>query len=46
MIGSITESFTNNLIAEDRYRQQVNTANITAPATPAAVRMRLAGKIE
>lgn len=27
-------------------QQQVNTADITAPATPAAVRMRLAGKIE
>ena len=30
----------------DGEQQQVNTADITAPATPAAVRMRLAGKIE
>ena len=30
----------------DGNQQQVNTADITAPATPAAVRMRLAGKIE
>ena len=30
----------------DGNQQQVNTANITAPATPAAVRMRLAGKRE
>jgi muramoyltetrapeptide carboxypeptidase len=30
----------------DGDQQQVNTASITAPATPAAVRMRLAGKIE
>ena len=30
----------------DGEQQQVNTANITAPATPAASRMRLAGKIE
>ena len=30
----------------DGDQQQVNTADITAPATPAAVRMRLAGKIE
>ena len=30
----------------DGEQQQVNTASITAPATPAAVRMRLAGKIE
>ena len=27
-------------------QQQVNTADISAPATPAAVRMRLAGKKE
>jgi hypothetical protein len=27
-------------------QQQVNTAGITAPATPAKARMRLAGKIE
>ena len=30
----------------DGEQQQVNTADITAPATPAAVRMRLAGKLE
>jgi muramoyltetrapeptide carboxypeptidase len=30
----------------DGEQQQVNTADITAPATPAAVRMQLAGKIE
>ena len=30
----------------DGNQQQVNTANITAPVTPAAVRMRLAGKRE
>ena len=30
----------------DGDQQQVNTGDITAPATPAAVRMRLAGKIE
>ena len=30
----------------DGDQQQVKTAEITAPATPAAVRMRLAGKIE
>ena len=30
----------------DGNQQQVNTANITAPTTPAAVRMRLAGKRE
>ena len=30
----------------DGTQQQVNTANITSPTTPAAVRMRLAGKIE
>ena len=30
----------------DGDQQQVNTASITAPATPAAVRMRLAGKIQ
>ena len=30
----------------DGEQQQVNTASITAPATPAAARMRLAGKIE
>ena len=30
----------------DGEQQQVNTADITAPATPAAVRMRLAGKNE
>ena len=30
----------------DGDQQQVNTASITAPATPAAARMRLAGKIE
>jgi len=30
----------------DGEQQQVNTAKITAPATPAAVRMRLAGKME
>ena len=30
----------------DGDQQQVNTADITAPAMPAAVRMRLAGKIE
>jgi muramoyltetrapeptide carboxypeptidase len=30
----------------DGEQQQVNTSNITAPATPAAVRMQLAGKIE
>ena len=30
----------------DGDQQQVNTASITTPATPAAVRMRLAGKIE
>ena len=27
-------------------KQQLNTADITAPATPVAVRMRLAGKRE
>ena len=30
----------------DGNQQQVNTADITAPASPASVRMRLAGKIE
>ena len=30
----------------DGNQQQVNTASITAPATPAAIRMRLAGKRE
>ena len=30
----------------DGKQQQVNTADITAPTTSAAVRMRLAGKIE
>ena len=30
----------------DGNQQQVNTADITAPASPATVRMRLAGKIE
>ena len=30
----------------DGDQQQVNTAYITAPATPTAARMRLAGKIE
>ena len=30
----------------DGEQQQVNTADITAPETPAAVRLRLAGKIE
>ena len=30
----------------DGKQQQVNTEDITAPSTPAAVRMRLAGKIE
>ena len=30
----------------DGEQQQVNTADITAPATPASVRVRLAGKIE
>lgn len=30
----------------DGDQQQVNTADITAPVTPAAVRMRLAGKLE
>ena len=30
----------------DGYQQRVNTADITAPATPAAVRMLLAGKRE
>ncbi|MBO6030041.1 MAG: LD-carboxypeptidase [Prevotella sp.] len=30
----------------DGDQQQVNTADITAPATPTAARMRLAGKIE
>ncbi len=30
----------------DGSQQQVNTADITAPASPASVRMRLAGKIE
>ena len=30
----------------DGDQQQVNTASITTPTTPAAVRMRLAGKIE
>ena len=30
----------------DGEQQQVNTADITTPVTPAAVRMRLAGKIE
>jgi muramoyltetrapeptide carboxypeptidase len=30
----------------DGDQQQVNTADITAPASPATVRMRLAGKIE
>jgi len=30
----------------DGEQQQVNTSTITAPATPAAVRMRLAGKME
>jgi len=30
----------------DGDQQQVNTADITAPATPSAVRMRLAGKTE
>ena len=30
----------------DGEQQQVNTASISAPSTPAAVRMRLAGKIE
>jgi muramoyltetrapeptide carboxypeptidase len=30
----------------DGDQQQVNTADITAPATPAAIRMQLAGKME
>ena len=30
----------------DGYQQQVNTADITTPATPVATRMRLAGKME
>lgn len=30
----------------DGEQQQVNTADITTPATPAAVRMRLEGKME
>ena len=30
----------------DGEQKKVNTASITAPATPAAVRMRLAGKME
>ena len=30
----------------DGDQQQVNTADVTAPATPTAVRMRMAGKIE
>lgn len=30
----------------DGEQQQVNTGSITAPATPAAIRMQLAGKME
>jgi muramoyltetrapeptide carboxypeptidase len=30
----------------DGDQQQVNTGNITAPVTPAATRMQLAGKME
>lgn len=36
----------NDNVNIDGEQQQVNTADITTPATPAAVRMRLAGKME